>query len=133
MKKLIAKASNFIAVVAVLLALSIAPKVLAAGKTVMLEGTFQGAFCTHYNKKCYTDDAHVALENDFVLVLPNGKHYFLPNLRRGIKARHAGQTVRVRGELDGHEIWVEKLNVKKGNTYQNVWDRTEQKKLYEMR
>ncbi len=133
MKKVIVKAPAFIAVVTVLLAFNSAPKAIAAGKAITLEGTFQGASCTHYKEKCYADDAHVALEHDFVLVLPNGKHYFLPNLRRGIKARHAGQTVRVRGELDDHAIWVEKLSVKRGNTYQSVWDLKEQKKLYEMR
>ena len=108
----------------------ILPATVIAGKRVSYEGTLQGAGCVHYKKKCPEDDAHIALENDFVLLLPNGKHYFLPNLNRAIKARYVAKPVQISGDLDGHEIWVDRLDVKKGNKYTNVWSWQEQRELY---
>ena len=43
-----------------------------AGERVQLEGIIKGAGCTHFKVECKNDDNHIALENDFVLVMPDG-------------------------------------------------------------
>lgn len=80
-----------------------------AGEKVELEGEIRGVKCTHFKVECKNDDNHIALETDFVLVMPDGTYYFMPNLTRGIKARHAYKKVHIRGELTRQEIWVYKL------------------------
>lgn len=106
------------------------PATVIAGDRVSYEGTLQGASCVHFKKKCPEDDAHIAIEHDFVLLLPNGKHYFLPNLNRAIKARYVAKPVQISGDLENHEIWVDRLDVKKGNKYISVWSWEEQQELY---
>ena len=51
-----------------------------AGERVQLVGTIKGAGCTHFQVECVNDDNHIALEDDFVLVMPSGEYYFMPNL-----------------------------------------------------
>jgi hypothetical protein len=75
-----------------------------AAERVTYEGTLKGASCVHYKKKCPEDDAHIALEHDFVQLLPDGHKYFLPNLNRAIKARYVAKDVRISGEAEDHEI-----------------------------
>jgi hypothetical protein len=140
MKTLVRKRSNlfpvasltfYIPALALFFALT-APLGVAAGERITFEGTLRGASCTHYKLDCPDDDAHIALENDFVLVLPDGIHYFMPNLSRALKARYTNKAVRVSGDVDrkNHYIWVDTVELKKRNTYQSVWSRKEQQELY---
>ena len=46
-----------------------------AAEQITFEGTFQGANCVHYKMNCPEDDVHIALEHDFVLLLPDGSHW----------------------------------------------------------
>ena len=119
----------FIPVVIFIVSLII-PATIFAGQRVSYEGTLQGASCVHYQKKCPEDDAHIAIEHDFVLLLPNGKHYFLSNLNRAIKARYVAKPVQISGDLQDHSIWVDRLDVKKGTKYTNVWSWEKQQELY---
>ena len=96
-----------------------------AGERVQLVGTIKGAGCTHFKVKCVNDDNHIALETDFVLVMPNDEYYFMPNLYFSVKARHAYRTVRVHGERRGQEVWVDKLvdlDKKKSARTKSTWD-----------
>ena len=98
---------------------------VSAGEKVELEGIIQGAKCTHYEVECFNDDNHIALEPDFVLVIPSGEYYFMPNLNRSVKARHAYKNVRVHGELRRQELWVDRLvdiDEKKGGRAKTTWD-----------
>ena len=98
-----------------------------AGEMVQLEGIIKGAGCTHFKVECKNDDNHIALEDDFVLVMPNGEYYFMPNLYFSVKARHAYRKVRVHGERRRQEIWVDKLvdvDRKKGTRSKTTWDWT---------
>jgi len=109
---------------------------VSAGEKVQLEGKIQGAKCTHYQVECFNDDNHIALEPDFVLVMPNGEYYFMPNLNRSVKARHAYKNVRVHGELTRQELWVDKmvdLDQKKGSRAKTTWDWTAQDEFWESR
>ena len=72
---------------------------------------------------------YIALEPDFVLLLPDGRHFVLPNLDRGIKTRYLTKDVRIRGEQKGTAIWVEQLQVKEGQHYRPMWDFKEQRKI----
>lgn len=101
-----------------------------AEQTVTYEGTIQGAACVHYKQTCPADEAHIAMENDFVLLLSSGEHLFLPNLNQAVKARYVNRSVRVRGEKEIHSIWVDTLEIKKGKIYQQVWSFLEQQKMY---
>lgn len=102
----------------------------AAAEKIALEGILRGAICTHYKLGCENDDAHIDMENDFVLVIADGSYFFLPNLSRTVKARHANEAVRISGDKENMEIWVDKLEVKDGNTYKTVWDWEVRRKLY---
>ena len=109
---------------------------VSAGEKVELEGIIQGAKCTHYEVECFNDDNHIALEPDFVLVIPSGEYYFMPNLNRSVKARHAYKNVRVHGELTRQELWVDKLvdiDKKKGGRAKTTWDWTAPEDFWESR
>jgi len=97
---------------------------------VTYEGTIQGLNCIHYQEKCPEEDLdmYTALEHDFVLLLPDGRHFVLPNLDRGIKTRYLTKDVRIRGEQKGTAIWVEEIQVKEGQHYRLLWDFREQQK-----
>jgi hypothetical protein len=123
---------NFLTLAMALALILSAPLQAVSGERDTFEGTLRGASCTHYKQDCYDDDAHIAIENDFVLVLADDLHYFMPNLSRALKARYANKVVRVSGDVDkkNHSIWVDTLELKKGNEYQPVWSWKEQQELY---
>ena len=100
----------------------------AVAEEATYEGTIQGLNCTYYSQECPTDDLDIyaALENDFVLVLPDGKFFLLPNLSPLVKARHLTEIVRIHGKQDGSNIWVENLEVKQNGGYKNAWNRKRQ-------
>jgi hypothetical protein len=117
-----------------ILALSAAPA--GAGEMVKLEGEIRGAKCTHYQVECLKDDNHIALEPDFVLVLPSGEYYFMPNVNRLVKARHAYKNVRIHGELRNQELWVEKLvdlEKNKDGRAKDIWDWSNKDEFWESR
>ena len=106
--------------------MALSATVVSAGEKVELEGIIQGAKCTHYQVECFNDDNHIALEPDFVLVMPSGEYYFMPNLNRSVKARHAYKNVRVHGELRRQELWVDRMvdidKKKGGGRAKTTWD-----------
>lgn len=96
-----------------------------AGERVQLVGTIKGAGCTHFQVECINDDNHIALEDDFVLVMPTGEYYFMPNVYFSVKARHAYRNVRVHGERRKQEVWVDRLvdlDRKKSARAKTTWD-----------
>ena len=93
-----------------LLVMTLAATPAGAGEKVELEGTIKGAKCTHYKKECVNNDKFIDLEPDFVFVLPSGEYYFIPNLSRSVKVRHAYSRVVIHGERTGQEIWVDRLD-----------------------
>ena len=118
------------------LTMALSATLVSAGEKVELEGIIQGAKCTHYQVECFNDDNHIALEPDFVLVIPSGEYYFMPNLNRSVKARHAYKNVRVHGELRRQELWVDKMvdiDKKKGGRAKTTWDWSAQEDFWESR
>jgi hypothetical protein len=65
-----------------------------------LEGTIQGFNCVTHGKVCPVgkEDPMIAAERVFVVLTKGGSYYFVPNLDRGIMARHINKMVRVTGE-----------------------------------
>jgi hypothetical protein len=118
------------------LTMALSATLVRAGEKVELEGVIQGAKCTHYQVECFNDDNHIALEPDFVLVIPSGEYYFLPNLNRSVKARHAYKNVRVHGELRRQELWVDRMvdiDKKKGGRAKTTWDWSAREDFWESR
>ncbi|MGB9437070.1 MAG: hypothetical protein WCB15_03940 [Desulfobacterales bacterium] len=116
--------------------MALSATLVSAGEKVELEGIIQGAKCTHYQTECFNDDNHIALEPDFVLVIPSGEYYFMPNLNRSVKARHAYKNVRVHGELRIQELWVDRLvdiDKKKGGRAKTTWDWSAREDFWESR
>ena len=87
-------------------------------------GSIQGANCVVHNSTCPVDgnDAHTALENDFVLLQGGGKYFFLPNIERSLKTKYIGKNIRVTGDLKGDRLLVSKIAVKDGGSFKTVWD-----------
>ena len=118
------------------LIIALAAGQVSAGERVQLEGVIKGAGCTHFQVECKTDDNHMALEADFVLVMPDGEYYFMPNITRAIKARHAYKNVRIHGELRKQELWVDRLvdvDKKKGARSKTTWDWSARDDFWESR
>jgi hypothetical protein len=106
-----------------------------AGEKVKMEGTIQGIKCTHYKKECVDSDKFITMEPDFVLVVPNGEYYFIPNLSRSVKVRHAYRKVVVQGERKGQEIWVDRLDELDGKKRKtpSSWDWSREDEFWESR
>ena len=111
----------------------IAPAAGMAAESVTYDGIIQGLNCVHYGKKCPEEDLdmYIAMEHDFILLLPDGRHFVLPNLDRGIKTRYLTKEVRIIGKQEGTTIWVEQLLIKKGQRYRLVLDLEKQRKIEE--
>ena len=108
---------------------------VSAGEKVQLEGTIQGVKCTHYKVECVNKDKFIAMEPDFVLVMPNGEYYFIPNLNRSVKVRHAYRKVVIQGERKGQEIWVDRLDEMEGKKRktQSSWDWSREDEFWKSR
>jgi hypothetical protein len=69
-----------------------------------LVGSIQGFNCVTQGKVCPIgkEDPVIAAENVFVLLVDaaTGEYYFIPNLDRGILARHINETVKVSGAVN---------------------------------
>ena len=69
-------------------------------------------------------DPRIKLENDFVLLMPNGEYYLLDNVSKKFKIRYFDKKVRVEGRVDNEyrSIKVSKLQVaKKGRGFRTVF------------
>ncbi len=89
------------------------------------EGTIQGLNCVLTGEVCPVnmEDPMAALESSFVLYLEDGSWYLLPNLNRGVLARHLNQTVYVTGRKNPNYnvIQVESMKVWEKEAWRNVW------------
>ena len=125
MKQRLHTTTNWLAVGAFLL--SAAPAMAASNYS----GKLIGHGCAHRGTVCPTDrlDPHLALEPDFVLQKGSEDYYFLSNLPRDVKVRHALSTVEISGDLDEkyRTIKVDEMRVG-GKT---VWSLEEQQKEWD--
>lgn len=98
-------------------------------------GSIQGLACVTQGKVCpiNMEDPLIALEKTFVLLLPDGSWYYLPNLDRAILARHLNRPVAVEGVLEAGSkaIMVNKFLVKRGEGWQEAWSPELERELLE--
>ena len=129
--------SQFLWIAIFLAIIAIVAPTVSAGEKVEIEGTIQGIKCTHYKVECVNKDQFIAMETDFVLVVPSGEYYFIPNISRTVKVRHAYKKVLVKGERTGQEIWADNIvdldKVKKGGKGKTTWDWTRHDEFWESR
>ena len=89
------------------------------------QGSIQGLACVTQGKVCpiNMEDPLIALEKTFVLLLPGGSWYYLPNLDRAILARHLNRPVAVEGTLEAGSkaIMADKLFIKRDDAWREAW------------
>jgi len=113
-------------------ALIVPGTVIAKTHATTLKGTIEGALCVLNDKKCPPDDldAHLLIENNFVLLASDGKYYYLPNLSRKVKLRYVAKDVRITGKVKGESIIVDSLEAKEGGKYKLIWSKKKQKREF---
>lgn len=105
--------------------------VMAIGAS--LTGSIQGFNCVTQGKICPIgmEDPVIAAEQVFVLLVDaaKGEYYFVPNVDRGIMARHINETVKIEGTVNAKMKSIKATNIYvKGK---KVWALDLQDKIYQ--
>jgi len=99
--------------------------VMAFGAQGSLEGTIQGYNCVLQGKTCPVggEDPLVATEFTFVLLTPDNKFYFVPNIDRAVLARHVAEEVRINGDINKEKnaIKASSIQAKRGGMWRTVY------------
>ena len=99
-----------------------------------LEGKINGISCAIAGVVCPIDklDPLVAIEKDFVLQMPDGSFYLIPNVDRAVKARLVLDDVIVSGDVNDRykSIEADLIQVKRGGQVKAVWSDAIVKELY---
>ena len=106
---------------------------VGAEEKVQLEGTIKGLGCTLYKVECINEENFIALEPDFVLVMPDGKFYFLSNISVLMKARYAFKNVRVSGSLKGRKMWADEMVELENGKAIKIWNFSAPEEFWESR
>jgi hypothetical protein len=110
---------------------------ITAEASKIIDGWMQGLDCVRHGHRCPIDrlDPHLMFEPDFVLLLDNGDYFLLPNIARIVKAKYVHKPIRVIGRTDNKykTIYVDKLQVKDGNSYVTVWSKKMMQREWEKR
>lgn len=98
--------------------------VIAFGAAGALEGTIEGYNCVLQGKTCPIggEDPLVASEFTLVLLTPDKKFYFVPNIDRAVLARHVAEQVRITGDISSNAIKAQTIEVKKDGKWKIVYD-----------
>jgi hypothetical protein len=100
-----------------------------------VEGSVQGFTCVTQGKVCPVgqEDPMIAAENVFVVLTAAMKFYFVPNLDRGIMARHINEKVKVEGKMSGtyNAITATALYTWRDGNWNKVWDEAMQRIVFE--
>ena len=104
--------------------------VMAIGAS--LTGSIQGFNCVTQGKVCPIgmEDPVIAAENVFVLLVDaaKGEYYFVPNVDRGIMARHINEQVKIDGTVNAKMKSIKATDIYvKGK---KVWDVNLEDKIY---
>ncbi len=105
--------------------------VMAIGAS--LTGSIQGFNCVTQGKVCPIgmEDPVIAAENVFVLLVDaaKGDYYFVPNVDRGIMARHINETVKIDGTVNAKMKSIKATDIfVKGK---KVWSLDLEDKIYQ--
>ena len=121
----------YVLVLAIMVALLL-PALVVNAQQQTYTGKIEGLLCVVRGYACPIDkaDPMIAVEKDFVLVLPDGSYYLMPNVPFGVKARNALDTVTVSGTVspkyksidvysiskNGRVIWSKKMEQEMRNS-----------------
>jgi hypothetical protein len=112
-----------------------AAPVMAIGAT--LTGSVQGLACVTQGKVCPIgmEDPVIAAENVFVLLVDaaKGEYYFVPNVDRGIMARHINEQVKIDGTINAKTKAIkasDMYTMNARNAWQKVWSVNLQDDIY---
>jgi hypothetical protein len=109
------RSKRYVVVLAVMVALLL-PALVVNAQMKTFKGKIEGFLCVVQGYACPVDkaDPMIAVEKDFVLVLPNGTYYLMPNVPFGVKARHALDVVEVSGTASAKYKSIEVDTLSKG-------------------
>lgn len=111
--------------IVLLFSLVLLTPVLAFAAPVAVEGSIQGYNCVSQGRTCPIgqEDPLAATESVFVLLTPDNKYYFVPNVDRAVLARHINQPVRVSGDLNPQysSIRAQKIEVQRNGSWRSIW------------
>jgi hypothetical protein len=100
-------------------------------------GSIQGFNCVTQGKVCPIgmEDPVIAAENVFVLLVDaaKGDYYFLPNVDRGILARHINEQVKVDGAVNAKMKSIKATDIytmDAKKAWKKVWSRDLEDKIY---
>lgn len=117
------------------IALLLAP-VLAIGAS--LTGSIQGFNCVTQGRVCPIgmEDPVIGAENVFVLLVDasKGDYYFVPNVDRGILARHINEQVKVDGVVNAKMKSIRASDIytmQPDKSWQKVWSSNWQDRVFE--
>lgn len=110
------------AVFITVLALALVPVWALAGT---VQGTIQGFTCVTQGKVCPIgkEDPMVAAERVFVVFTKDKNYYFVPNIDRGILARHINEEVRIKGDISSkyQSIKAKEFEVFEKGSWRTTW------------
>lgn len=96
-----------------------------AAEAGVVEGKLNGLRCATDGTACPVDkqDPVIGSESDFVVQQADGSFFYVHNIERRVKARHALDTVRVTGDVDlkYRSVRAVKMEVLEQGTYRRVW------------
>ena len=102
-----------------------------------LTGSIQGLACVTQGKVCPIgmEDPVIAAENVFVLLVDasKGEYYFVPNVDRGIMARHINEQVKIDGTVNEKMKSIKASDIytmDAKNQWKKVWSVDLQDKIY---
>jgi peptidoglycan hydrolase-like protein with peptidoglycan-binding domain len=94
-------------------------------KLGQIEGSVQGFLCVTLGKLCPVgkEDPIIATERVFVVLTAGKKYYFVPNVDRGILARHINERVRITGIVSTkfNSINANIIEVFKNGAWKTAW------------
>ncbi|MHB8769386.1 MAG: hypothetical protein ACYC7J_00085 [Syntrophales bacterium] len=126
---------RFLAPIIIGMVILIAP-VMAIGASIT--GSVQGFNCVTQGKVCPIgmEDPVIAAEQVFVVLVDaaKGEYYFVPNVDRGIMARHINEQVKVDGTVNAKMKSIKATNLYTMDAKKNwkkVWALDLEDKIYE--
>ena len=99
-----------------------------------IEGSIQGFTCVVKGKICPVsqEDPMIASENIFVVLTASKKFYFVPNIDRGIMARHINEKIKIEGLINDtyNAITAEAIYTWVNGKWSKVWDENMQELMW---
>jgi hypothetical protein len=104
---------------------------LALAVPVTINGTIQGYNCVSQGRTCPIgqEDPLAATESLFVVLTPDNKYYFVPNVDRAVMARHINEPVKISGDLNPQysSIRATKIEMQQpSGRWRTVWTQQQQ-------